>query len=203
MGNWVIVGAGGHARVVIDAILDAGDHVVGLFDSSKTGEIFGIRIVGPYDPKVEAGASAVVAIGDNAARQLVSDSVHHPWGTLTHRSAKASSRANIDAGSMLLHGCIVQASTTIGKHVILNTGSMVDHDCRVEDFAHIAPGAVLCGNVGIGQGTLVGTNATVLPGRTIGKWAVIGAGAVVNKDVPDYAVVVGSPARIVKFTQKK
>ena len=99
---------------------------------------------------------------------------------------------------MILHGTTIQAQTQIGQQVILNTGAQVDHDCVIGDYAHIAPGAVLCGRVQVGEGTLIGAAATVIPGIQIGKWAIIGAGAVVTKDVPDFSVVVGVPSRVVK-----
>jgi acetyltransferase EpsM len=60
--------------------------------------------------------------------------------------------------------------------------------------------AALAGNVTVGEGTQIGINATVKQGITIGKWAIIGAGAVIVKDVPDFAVVVGNPGRIIKYT---
>jgi acetyltransferase EpsM len=60
------------------------------------------------------------------------------------------------------------------------------------------PRVVLCGNVSVGEGTLIGAGATVIPGIKIGKWVTIGAGAVVVKDIPDYAVAVGNPAKVIK-----
>jgi acetyltransferase-like isoleucine patch superfamily enzyme len=85
----------------------------------------------------------------------------------------------------------------VGRHVILNTASTVDHDCRIGDFVHIAPGAILCGQASVGEGTLVGAGATILPGVTVGKWCVIGAGAVVHRPIPDFSLAVGVPVRVV------
>ena len=48
----------------------------------------------------------------------------------------------------------------------------------------------------------IGANATLLPGITIGKYAMIGAGSVVTKNVPAYAVVVGNPAKIIKYIEQ-
>lgn len=61
----------------------------------------------------------------------------------------------------------------------------------------------LTGDVSIEEGVWIGQRALILPGVRIGKGAVIGAGCVVAKTVPDYAVVVGNPARIVRFREKK
>ena len=53
----------------------------------------------------------------------------------------------------------------------------------------------------VGEGTQIGINATIRQGINIGKWATIGAGAVIVKDVPDYAVVVGNPGKIIRYNQ--
>jgi len=86
----------------------------------------------------------------------------------------------------------------IGNHCILNSGCRVDHDCKLQDFVHVAPGAVLCGDVVVGEGSFIGAGATVLPGVKIGSWSTIGAGSVVTRDVSSNALVVGIPARVIK-----
>ena len=59
-----------------------------------------------------------------------------------------------------------------------------------------------CKPIHIKEGAWIGAGATILPGVSIGKYAVVGASAVVTKDVPDYGVVVGSPARLIKTLEK-
>nr|WP_255325834.1 MULTISPECIES: DapH/DapD/GlmU-related protein [Veillonella] len=59
------------------------------------------------------------------------------------------------------------------------------------------------GKVTIGKNAWIGMNVTICPGVTIGDYAVVGAGAVVTKDVPDYAVVAGVPAKIIKYQDEK
>ena len=63
---------------------------------------------------------------------------------------------------------------------------------------HLSPGARLAGGVNVGEGTHIGLNASVIPNINIGKWCIIGAGAVIIRDVPDYSVVVGNPGKIIK-----
>ncbi|WP_292473105.1 DapH/DapD/GlmU-related protein [Methanosphaera sp.] len=57
---------------------------------------------------------------------------------------------------------------------------------------------LICKEITIKEGAWIGAGASIMPGVTIGKHAIVGAGAIVTKDVPDYAVVVGIPARVVK-----
>ena len=194
----LLQGGGGHAKVVLDVLLGEGIVVPALVDAKFTGDMFGVPRMKEYDPTFERDAFVIVAIGDNAIRKRVAESTKHTFTNAIHRSAIISSSVTLGLGNMILHGAIVQAQSTIGNHVIINTGAQVDHDCVVEDYAHIAPRVVLCGNVTVGEGTLIGAGATVIPGKKIGKWATIGAGAVVVKDIPDFAVAVGHPARIIK-----
>lgn len=79
--------------------------------------------------------------------------------------------------------------------MIVNTRAIVEHDCLVENHAHIASGAVLCGNVSVGEGAHVGAGSVVRQGLRIGLRAVIGAGAAVVCNVPEEAVFAGVPAR--------
>lgn len=197
----ILIGGGQHAQVVLDCLLACGDDVVAIFDPARSGDMFGVAQRGEYDPSFELTARIIVAIGDNGIRKRASERVMHRFTNAIHPSVLLSKFSAIGVGNMLLHGVIVQPMCRIGNHVIVNTGAQIDHDCVVDDFAHIAPRAVLCGGVTVGEGTLVGAGATVVPRTRIGKWAIIGAGAVVLEEVPDHAVVVGNPGRIIKYTK--
>ena len=87
-------------------------------------------------------------------------------------------------------GITIGDGTLIGHNVVLAT---INHDLdpKKERKNHYAP-------IKIGKNVWIGSNATVLPGVTIGNWAVVAAGAVVTKDVPDMTVVGGVPAKIIK-----
>ncbi|MFN6121087.1 MAG: acetyltransferase [Actinomycetes bacterium] len=200
----LLVGAGGHARVCLEAFLDHGHDVVGAVSGDGTAiDGFGVPVVG-LDAEVDTVAASLgvdrvfVAIGDNAARAAVThrcdaDGLVH--ATAVSRFACVSRSATVHDGAALLPGAIVNAATVIGRGVIVNTNASVDHDCRIGEFVHVAPGVAICGGVRVGAGTLVGVGARVLPNVTIGARAVIGAGAVVVHDVPDGAMVTGVPAR--------
>lgn len=197
----ILQGGGEHARVVLDCLLAEGREVVALFDPKYAGDLFGVPQRGTYDPSFQPDALAVVAIGSNIVRKQVAAQTTHAFTNTIHPSVVLSPSAAMGIGNMILHSAIIQAQAVIGNHVILNTGSQVDHDCRVGDFVHLAPAAVLCGTVTVGEGTFIGAGAVVIPGKKIGVWATIGAGAVVIDDIPDYAVAVGNPARIIKYNR--
>ena len=96
-------------------------------------------------------------------------------------------------------GVIINSGSSIGKHCIVNTGAIIEHDCQISDYVHICPNVSIAGSVIINEGTQVGIGATIIQGIEIGKWVMIGAGAVIINDVPDYAVVVGNPGKVIKF----
>jgi sugar O-acyltransferase (sialic acid O-acetyltransferase NeuD family) len=202
----VVFGAGGHAKVVIDIIERQGNYeIAGLFDDDlkyRGQRFFGYPVLGTRaDLPARVSAQlrhAIVAIGDNANRAAVAahlDQLGWRFANAVHPRASIGRGVNIGPGSVVMAGCVVNADAYLGAQVIVNTGATVDHDCRIEDNVHIAPGCHLCGNVGVGQGSLLGAGSTVIPGVSIGKQVIVGAGSTVIRDVADETRVSGSPAR--------
>ena len=198
----LIVGSGGHARVVADALLAAGNLPLGyLSRDAKPGTEgpLGLPVLGSdADAAVPAHDGVILAIGDNRTRETVEAAYREKGETFAlaiHPSAVIAPDAVIEPGCMICAGAVVNSGSRIRAHTILNTGCTVDHDCDVGPFAHIAPGANLAGNVTVGRGGFVGVGACVVPGITFGEWATAGAGAAVIRDVEPKTTVVGVPAR--------
>jgi sugar O-acyltransferase (sialic acid O-acetyltransferase NeuD family) len=194
----IIYGGGGHAKVVLDTIQQCGRCAAGIIDTKFHGDLFGVRRFATIPPE-HLGAPVVIAIGDNSVRKRLSLSLQGPYTNVIHPTALVSPHSFFSDGVMMLHRSVVQAGTKIGNHVIINTAAQIDHDCVVADFAHLGPGSILCGNIEIGEGTLVGAGAVIKPGVKVGAWVTIGSGAVIVKDIPDFAVVVGNPGKIIKY----
>jgi sugar O-acyltransferase (sialic acid O-acetyltransferase NeuD family) len=198
----ILIGGGGHARVVADCLLAQGIRIKGFFDNRNNGYVLDLPFIGNYNHTLHSEIPIIIAIGDNDARKRLAEmEIRHSFATAIDASAICSTFSKVDEGSMILHGVIIQAGTKIGKHVILNTGCQVDHDCIIGNYAHVAPGSVLCGGVEVGEQTLIGARSVVIPKVKIGSSVTIGAGTVVTKDIPDFAVAVGNPARIIKYNK--
>jgi len=201
-----VIGVGGHAEVVIDAILSSGLRVYGIFDDNESligKNIFQIPILGKIEKAMEiTDGKFIVAIGDNEIRMKIVKNLgfsDDKFYTVVHPSAVIGKNVEIGAGTMVLGGVVINTGTSIGRHCIINTSSSIDHHNKISDFVHIAPGTHTGGNVEIKEGTLLGIGTSVIPGIKIGKWSIIGAGTVVIEEVPDYATVVGVPGRVIKI----
>jgi len=195
-----ILGAGGHAKVIIDILNASNVEVSGIWDDNEDSKCLNDLDVNGKIADLSSGETPVlIAIGSNHIRKFIAEKFNFKFGAAVHPSSVISPSVELQEGTVVMPNVTVNASSFIGKHVILNTGCVVDHDCKVGDYAHISPQTGLTGGVEVGEGTSIGTGACVIPGVKIGKWAIIGAGTVVISNVPDYAVVVGNPGRIIKY----
>jgi sugar O-acyltransferase (sialic acid O-acetyltransferase NeuD family) len=207
----LIIGAGGHGKVVLDILRASGAHrPVGFLDADPAlagSTVGGLPVMGPIHHLSKLrqqgkARGAIVAIGDNRARRTYAQHVVDEAVELTnaiHPRASISSSALIGRGVVIAAGAIVCAEARIGDSVILNTGCIVDHECEIEEAVHICPAAALAGRVRVEAGAFVGLGAKVIPCMTIGRHATIGAGAVVIRDIPAHATAVGVPAKVVKL----
>ncbi|MBD0273018.1 MAG: acetyltransferase [Acetobacteraceae bacterium] len=200
----VLVGAGGHAKVVIEVARAEGRFdIVGVVDPRPPAErVLGVPVLGGDEVlprlRAEGVAWAFVALGGNAARERIGAGLRAAGfrlATLAHPSAVVMPSARVDEGVAVMARVVVSAEARVDDLAILNTGAVVEHDNLIGAAAHVAPGVALAGNVRVGARALVGVGSAVRPGVSIGEDAVVGAGSAVVADVPAGATVGGSPAR--------
>jgi sugar O-acyltransferase (sialic acid O-acetyltransferase NeuD family) len=198
----IVVGAGGHAKVVISALRASGWKIRAIYDDdeSKWSQTFdGVPIVGPTEKLSEPdGLPAIIAVGDVHFRRNVANRYSRDWATAIHPRSFVDPSVKIGPGTVIFAGAVIQAQVTIGEHAIINTSSSVDHDCVIGDFAHVGPGAHLAANVKLETGAFLGTGSQVIPGTRVGSFSMVGAGSTVIRDVPPDVTAVGCPARIIK-----
>lgn len=198
----VLFGASGHAKVVHDIASTLGYSKFVIYDNDlNKQEFMGISIEhNEAELLSKRDFQIFVSIGSNVDRYKVATRFSKSsFVTLIHPQSIISTSAVVGNGTVIVPGAVVNTAVSIGRHCIINTNCSIDHESFLDDFTHVGPGAILCGNVLVATGAFIGAGAVVIPNLKIGKWSVIGAGAVVTQDVPDFAVVVGNPARIINY----
>lgn len=203
MNRICLFGASGHGKVIKE-IIESEERQVLVFidDNPKIEKLLNLPVI--KTDKIEEFISQkfIISIGDNSIRKIISKKFTLDYSNSIHKSAIISNSSIIKEGTVVMAGAVINSEVTIGKHCIINSNAVVEHDCVLEDYVHVSPNATITGNTIIGEGTHVGAGATIIPNIKIGKWVTIGAGAVVLKDVPDHAVIVGNPAKIIKYKKE-
>ncbi len=196
----IVLGAGGHARVVASTALASGCEVLGFYSniSAEVGtSIFNIPVRDQNELNPKKSSNAIIGIGRNDIRKKLSNELDFNWISIIHPFSWVHSDIPIGKGTVICAGSIVQPGAKIGSHVIINTKSSVDHDTSVGDYSHISV-AHLAGGASVDEGVLLALHSVVLPSLHVGAWATVGAGAVVTKNVKPNTTVVGIPARTLK-----
>ena len=201
----VLIGYSGHGLVVAETAKTSGMNL-NFYTEKK------IMAVNPFDLEYlgfegddtysdwDKPYDFILGIGNNTIRkkavQLVLSKKKRLLNVI-NATAHISENSVIGQGNFIAKNVVVNVLTEIGNYCILNTGCIVEHECRISNGVHIAPGAVLLGNVSVGEQTFIGANAVIKENINIGRNVIIGAGTVVIKDVPDYSKIVGNPGRAI------
>lgn len=199
----IVIGAGGHGKVIADIVRSCGDTVLGFLDDSPQPpvSVCGIPVLGKTEDYVNyPNVRFVIAIGNGAVRQKVAERLRDVrWYTAIHPSAVISPMETvIGEGTVVMAGAVVNPCAVIGKHSIINTCAGIDHDNRIGDYTHISVGATLAGTVTLGNRVWIGAGAVVNNNIAICHDCMIGAGAVVVRNIEETGTYVGVPARKIK-----
>lgn len=202
MSGILIIGAGGHAKVVADILLSQGVAVQGYLDDevSLHGEQrLGLPVLGPVETYPDFNPDGlIIGIGSNSVRHAIAgklgDEAEKLWINAIHPQAVIAPSVQLGVGIVVAAGVVINPDAVIGDHAIINTGATVDHDCVIGRFAHLAPGVNLAGNVQIDDECLIGIGSVAIPGCHIGAKAIVGAGSVVISDIPAGVTAKGVPA---------
>lgn len=199
----ILLGGGGHALVVAEALEAQGGKVAGHITPAPSphhglSPYLGTDDEIPNQPELRQFMIALGSVDGPSTliRKLV---LGYPpqlrMVSVLHPGAQISPSATLERGVFVAMGACVGAACHLGYGVIINTGAVVDHETRIAANTHVASGAAVSGGVTIGQDCLIGTGASIRQGVRIGNRVVVGAGSVVVSDIPDHCTVIGTPAR--------
>ncbi|MBQ6937644.1 MAG: acetyltransferase, partial [Clostridia bacterium] len=186
----VIIGAGGHGRVVADIVKACGDYVLGFLDDAA---IENMPMLGKVkDCEKYSDKEFIIAIGNNSIRRSIAEKYPRlNYYSAIHPSAVIGSDVTIGKGTCVMPLAVINNAATIGKHSIINTHATIEHDCAIGDFVHISPSATLCGTVCVDNNTQIGAGSVVRNNTTIADDVMIGAGSVVVKDITVSGTYIG------------
>ncbi len=204
----ILLGGGGHAKVLIDVIEDQDQYkIVGILDPLlKVGiEVSRIRVLGKdnmiselYDGGVQYASICIAGVKDNRKREKLFEMLKNAdfsLPSLIHTNTVVSGKARVSDAVQIMPGALINSNAVIGKNTIIDTGAIIEHDCRIGSHAHICPGVIVCGEVCVGDRVFIGAGTTIIQGIKIGDDSIVGAGSVVVKDVLNGTTVMGVPAK--------
>lgn len=201
MNRLIIIGAGGHGKVIADLAVKNDYKNICFLDDQTVGDCVGFPIIGKTEEAKslnDGNTDFVIAIGSNAIRKELAEKYDVNWVTLIHPSAQIGINVTVEKGTVIMANAVVNAAAVIGKHCIINTGAIIEHDNVIEDYVHISPKAALGGTTRIGTLSHIGIGAALRNNINICANCVIGAGAVVIKDIKQSGTYVGVPVRKIK-----
>ncbi|MEI7676511.1 MAG: NeuD/PglB/VioB family sugar acetyltransferase [Bacteroidales bacterium] len=190
----VVIGGGGHAKVLISILKKNAEYeVIGYTDPEDKGALLGIPYLGKdeiipsvmVNANVQFAAMGVGSVNVNGYREKVYSTIKSfglEFPAIVSKDAIVNEDVQLGEGTVVYDGVVVNSGTRIGIGAIINTNSTVEHDCVIGDFTHVAPGSTLCGEVHIGRNCMIGAGSTVIQSITIPANSLVRAGSVVVKN---------------------
>lgn len=201
-----VLGAGGHAKVLIDSLLANHVKITGILDGQHEvgSRVLDVPIVGgdqylegmsPFDVCLVNGVGANPQVARRQRLFISMKKRNFQFCSITHPTAIIAKEVQVMEGCQVMAGVVLQTGAVLKRNVVVNSRASVDHDCWVSAHAFVGPGVVLCGDVFVGESAFIGAGSVVLPGVRIGEKAIIGAGSVVTQSVVSRQVIAGNPAK--------
>lgn len=198
MNRLVIVGAGGHGKVIADIALKNGYKDIYFVDDNAKNNVMEFSIIGTLadiESLNDGKTDFVIGIGNNTVRKEIAEKYQVNWVSLVHPSAQIAFNASVGKGTVVMANAVVNVSATVGQHCIVNTGAIVEHDNVIGNYVHLSPNATLGGTVLVGALTHIGIGATVSNNVRICENSIVGAGAVAVKNIEQSGTYIGIPAQ--------
>ncbi|MBN2794757.1 MAG: acetyltransferase [Clostridia bacterium] len=201
----IIIGASGHGKVCADIALEMNqwEEICFLDDNENIKESLGLSVIGKssgFEQFVDE-YDFFVGIGSNNTRKRIIEKlkrINASITTLVHPNAIIGRDVEIQNGTVIMAGVVINCSTSIGEGCIINTGATVDHDCDINEYVHISPGVNVAGTVNIGNNCWIGIGASIINNICICNDVIIGSGGVVVSNIVERGTYIGVPVKVVK-----
>jgi sugar O-acyltransferase (sialic acid O-acetyltransferase NeuD family) len=205
----VMIGAGGHARVLAALAQAAGYSILGVCDpglvANNVTRWEGLDVLGDdhaLEQLTQDDVELMLGVGQLTAG-CIREELYRIWRArgyafpaLVHPTAWVAPGVVLSDGVQIMAGAIIQPGCEIGENSIINTRASIDHDCRIGRNVHIAPGATLCGSVTVEIGSFIAAGATIIQGVCVGKNAVVGAGVTLTRDLKTNSTIISAANRL-------
>ena len=214
MKDIVIYGSGGFAREVVHLIKQINAkrkewNILGFLDDNEAniGRIINeIPVLGSAEwLKGKDNVNVVLGIGSPNVKKAIIQKLFNysyiQYPNLVHPSVEISRFNKLGQGNIICEGSILTTNIILTNFVTINLNCTIGHDVHIKNFTTVLPNSSISGNVVLEECVDFGTNATIIQGITIGKNTIVGAGAVVVKDLPANCTAVGAPAKPIKFRE--
>jgi sugar O-acyltransferase (sialic acid O-acetyltransferase NeuD family) len=207
----LIIGAGGFGREVLSMLnsMSSGMQIGApsgfIDDGIPKGTILnslpvlgGLEVLNEYSE-----AALVIAVGNGRTREHILSKIDlrkFTFPNVIHPSAlfQAPQRIKMGHGNIICAGNIFTVDIEMGDFCVINLGCTIGHDAVLEDFTSLMPGVHISGGAKIRKGAYIGTGANLIKATEIGSGSIIGAGSMVDRDIPNQVTAVGVPCRIIR-----
>lgn len=206
----ILIGGGGHCISCIDVIESTGKfEILGILDQLEKKDTFvlGYPVIGLDEdiPKLIKNCSnfhiSVGQIKSSRIRQDIYKKVKEAGGLLPaiiSPFSHVSRHANIEAGSIIMHHTLVNATASIGRCCIINSKALIEHEAIIGDFCHISTASCINGQVTIGNNCFIGSNTVVGNNLSIAENTIVAAGSKVLKNIQKPGIYIGNPLRKIR-----
>ena len=207
-----IVGAGGFGREVKSIIDDINKknttyNFLGFYDDAfiKGTLINNYPVLGKVKDinYISSAVSVVLGIGDPLVKFAIVKELNNKFikfpNIIHPNSIIGDDFVKLGIGNVICSNSILTCNITVCDFVTINLMCTVGHDTIIKSYSSFMPSVNISGDVEIAEKVYIGTGAKIINQINIGNETIVGAGAVVSKNLPDKCTAVGIPAKPIKF----
>lgn len=203
-----IIGAGDVGGFIAYHSQEMGSYEVkGFLDDDQTKRnqtCYGLPVIGNVDTllDIQIPFAVAIAIANPITKKRIAEKLKSQsniiFPNFIHPTVWIGQKVAMGQGCIIYPGTTINYETVLGNFVTINMNVAVGHNCCFSDYTTLSPGVNCGGFTVIEERSFLGIGATTIQSVKVGKETNVGAGAVIIKDVPDGATVVGNPGRIIK-----